>query len=147
MKRRVVLFIATGGGFGYSPVVSGTAGSAVAIPLAYVIMHAPAAVQAAILIVAYCIFTWAAGEAEKIFGKKDAGEIVCDEIIGMWVTLFALPPDSAHLALGFLLFRFFDIVKPPPARFIDRKVPGGHGVMLDDVAAAIYAHICLRLLL
>jgi len=147
MKKRAAMFLATGGGFGYSPFAPGTAGSAVAIPFAYIIMHAPPVAQAIIIIAAYFIFVWAAGEAEKVFNRPDAGEIVCDEIIGMWVTLFALTPDSAHLALGFLLFRFFDIIKLPPANYFDQKVHGGHGVVLDDIAAGLYAHICLRLLL
>ena len=147
MKKRFALFIATAGGFGYSPVASGTAGTAIALPFAYIIMHASIPVQLAVPVACYPLFTWAASEGEKIFGKSDAGEIVCDEVLGLWLTLFALPPDSMHLALGFLLFRFFDIIKPPPARAIDKKMHGGHGVMLDDLVAGLYAHICLRLLI
>lgn len=147
MKKRLVLFIATAGGFGYSPVASGTAGSAVAIPFAYLLMLLPPSIQLIIIAICYCVFAWAAREANEIFGRHDAGEIVCDEVLGMWITLFAFRPDSPHLALGFLLFRFFDILKPFPAGRIDRNLKSGHGVMLDDVVAGIYANLCLRLFL
>jgi len=147
MKRKIVLFIATAGGFGYSPLASGTAGTAVALPFAYMLLHLPVVWQAAVLVLSYIVFSWAAGEADTMFGKHDPGQIVCDEVIGYWVTLFALPPDAAHLGLGFLLFRFFDIVKPFPAGTVDKKVGGGQGVMLDDVIAGIYANICVRLIL
>jgi len=147
MKKYVILTIATAFGSGYFPVASGTAGSLVALIFAYFIMHTPVFVQLAIFIVSYALFAWAAGKAEAIFKRPDAGEIVCDEVLGMWLTLFAMPPDWKHIALGFILFRIFDIAKPFPARWIDRNMAGGHGIMLDDIAAAIYAQICLRIIL
>ena len=72
--------------------------------------------------------------------------MVIDEVAGQWLTLVVVPPDLFYYGLGFLLFRIFDIVKPWPAGALDRHVKGGLGIMLDDIAAAIYAGACLILL-
>ena len=80
--------------------------------------------------------------AERV-GLKDPGIVVVDEVLGQWVTLLALPFTPATAALGFLLFRAMDIVKPWPARDLER-LPGGWGIMADDVAAGVYAHLALR---
>lgn len=87
-----------------------------------------------------------ADRAEQIFGKKDCRIIVIDEVVGMFFTMFLLPPDLSYLLSGFLLFRFFDITKPFPARWVDRKMKGGTGVVLDDIVAGIYSNLALRLL-
>ena len=92
------------------------------------------------------IACWAAGEAEHIFQEKDSRRIVIDEVVGFFITMTALPITSPYLIGGFCLFRFFDILKPPPIRLIERKVPGGYGVVLDDVLAGIYAQISLRII-
>jgi len=86
-----------------------------------------------------------AGRAEAIFGGHDSSHIVLDEIMGMVATMFLNPLDRVHLVVGFALFRLFDIVKLFPASVIDSGMPGGLGVMLDDLAAAVYANIALRL--
>ena len=87
-----------------------------------------------------------AGEAERIFGKKDCQFIVIDEVVGVFFTMFLFPPTLFYLSAGFLLFRVFDIVKPFPAGWIDRKISGGTGVVLDDIVAGIYANLALHLL-
>ena len=87
---------------------------------------------------------WIAGEAEKMLGKKDPGCIVIDEIAGMAVTLLAIPFTLQNAIAGFLLFRFFDVLKPPPIRTIDKKVHGGVGIVLDDVIAGVFANLVLR---
>ena len=86
-------------------------------------------------------------ETTRRHGKPndDPGEIVIDEVAGQWLTLAFVPLDPLMYGTGFLLFRFFDIVKPWPVRMIDRLVKGGLGIMLDDIAAAIYAAVCLLL--
>ncbi len=147
MKKKLGLFIATADGFGFAPKIPGTAGAAVALPIAYLIMSAAMPLQLAILLVSYFVFAWGAGIAEEYFDKHDAREIVCDEVLGLWVTLAGFAPGTEQLALGFLLFRFFDIVKPFPARYIDKNMTGAHGVMLDDVVAGVYAHVVLHLIL
>ena len=77
--------------------------------------------------------------------KNDPKEIVIDEVAGQWLALAVVPPDVLLYALGFLLFRAFDVMKPWPAGLIDRRLKSGLGVMLDDVAAAVYAGACLLL--
>lgn len=86
------------------------------------------------------------GSAEKILDSPDAGCIVIDEILGMFITLAAAPPHPAAWFLGFVLFRIFDIFKPFPVSWFDQKIHGGIGIMMDDVMAGIYALICLQLI-
>lgn len=87
-----------------------------------------------------------AGEAERFFGKKDCQVIVIDEVVGVFFTMFLFPPTLFYLIAGFLLFRVFDISKPFPARWADRNIKGGRGIVLDDIVAGIYANIGLHLL-
>jgi phosphatidylglycerophosphatase A len=82
----------------------------------------------------------------RLAGSKDPGIVVVDEVVGQWVTLATLPLTPLTAGLGFLLFRGMDIVKPWPARDLER-VPGGWGIMADDVAAGVYAHLVLRVFL
>ena len=86
-------------------------------------------------------------EAEKIFRKKDASQIVIDEIAGFLWTMFLVTPSVLHVMLGFIFFRAFDIVKPFPARLFQNRLPGGYGVVLDDVVAGIYANMVLLILM
>ena len=87
----------------------------------------------------FLIGIWAADEYMEAVKVHDPPAIVIDEVVGQWLTLALLPLDPLIYALGFLLFRVLDVVKPWPANFIDRAVTGGFGVMLDDVVAAVYA--------
>ncbi|GIW45001.1 MAG: phosphatidylglycerophosphatase A [Candidatus Binatia bacterium] len=135
---------------GYMPVAPGTFGSAAAIPLsilqaALATAHpwAALAVFAAFVAVASGI----AGRAEAVFGQKDSSRIVIDEVAGYLTATLFLPPSWEVLAVAFVLFRFFDVVKPFPAARIDRGLGGGLGVVLDDVVAGMYTQVCLRVLL
>jgi phosphatidylglycerophosphatase A len=85
----------------------------------------------------------AAGRVARQVDRKDPGIVVVDEVVGQWVTLIALPFTPLTAGLGFVLFRVMDIAKPWPARDLER-VPGGWGIMADDVAAGVYAHLALR---
>jgi phosphatidylglycerophosphatase A len=85
------------------------------------------------------IGTWAAGRTGRTLGRPDHGAIVIDEIVAFWLVLLFLPPDLLAQALGFLAFRLFDILKPPPIRAVDRRFKNGVGVMADDLIAAFYA--------
>ena len=87
---------------------------------------------------------WVAGEAERLFGIKDAAPIVIDEIAGMLLTYYAVPMALLPLLVGFVCFRFFDILKPLPQL---EQLPGGWGIMFDDLFAGLLAQGCLRLLL
>lgn len=146
MKKFVVLF-ASWFGSGLSPVASGTVGTLAAIPF-YLILSPLALPLYLLTLLAFFFFScWAAGQAEEIFGEKDSGKIVIDEVIGYLITMTAVTPSWLSITAGFLLFRFFDITKIPPARFFDRNLKNGYGVVLDDVIAGIYACLSLHLLL
>ncbi len=145
--RQLVIFIATGAGSGYAPFAPGTAGSIVGLIVGLIVAplwrRAPAAFLILFVIV-FALSCWIAGRAEQILGEHDSSKIVLDEVIGMVATMFLNPTGWLSLAAGFALFRFFDIIKPFPASFIDRGVRGGAGVMLDDIAAGVYANLVLQ---
>ena len=82
-------------------------------------------------------------EAEKMWGAKDPSWIVIDEIVGFQYTMFLVAPTVVHIAAGFVLFRIFDIVRPFPIRVVEKRIPGGYGVVGDDVIAGIYSNILL----
>jgi len=139
------IWIATAGGAGYFPIAPGTAGSlvgvAVVVGLGQLPLHRPAAIAvlAASSVALFTLGVWAAGEAEKFFGRTDPGQVVVDEVVGQMLTFLLLPHATwKWLVGGFLLFRAFDIVKPFPARQAER-IPRGWGIMLDDVVAGLYS--------
>ena len=138
--------MATAFGSGYSPFAPGTAGSAVGVLLFWPMatLAWPWALGASAVL--FVVGSLAAGRVARLVGRKDPGIVVVDEVVGQWLTLTALPFTPLTAAVGFLLFRAMDIVKPWPARDLER-VPGGWGIMADDVAAGIYAHLLLRVFL
>ena len=146
MKKFIILS-ASWFGTGFSPVASGTVGTLGAIPL-YLLLTTISLPLYLLSLLAFFFFScWASGHAEVIFGEKDSGKIVIDEVIGFLITMTAVTPSPLSIVAGFLLFRFFDITKIPPARFFDQKMKNGYGVVLDDVVAGIYACLSLHLLL
>ncbi len=138
----VATVLATGFGAGYSPVAPGTAGTLVAVPLA-LLLPAGAIAQAAALAAVIAVSIWAADVTARRVGLKDPGLIVADEIAGFFVSVAFLPPTTTTLVAGFLLFRLFDIAKPPPCRQAE-ALPGGLGVVADDLLAGVYANLVLR---
>lgn len=145
--RRFVILSATWFGAGFSPIASGTIGTVAAIPAYLILARLSLPLYLLSLLSLFFFSCWSAGQAEVIFGEKDSGKIVIDEVVGFLVTMTAAPCSWLAILLGFFLFRFFDITKIPPARYFDRHVKNGYGVVLDDVVAGIYAAICLQLLL
>jgi len=148
--RRFVILCATWGGTGFSPFASGTVGTLAAIPLYLVLVRLPLPLYL-LTVLAFTLFAcWISGHAEDVFGEKDSGKIVIDEVAGYLVTMIAVPLSWQSVLAGFLFFRLFDIVKPQPARWFDRSLKNGYGVVLDDIAAGIYAcaatHLLLRFL-
>lgn len=130
--------VATALGAGYSPIAPGTCGTIMAIPLAWVL--APLLVWQFLIVTAAitALGIWAAHRADIAWGTHDSGRIVIDEVAGYLVTVAFVPRTSvAALGIGFVLFRALDIIKPPPVRWLDQNLPGGWGVVLDDVAAGI----------
>ena len=99
---------------------------------------------ATLTIVVTVVGMWAANVSDRYWGTHDSGRIVVDEVAGYFVTIVAF--DRTNLAIlmgGFVLFRAFDILKPPPVRWLDQHLPGGVGVVVDDLAAGVYAAIVL----
>jgi phosphatidylglycerophosphatase A len=141
-----IRLLATWGGSGYSPFASGTVGTLAAIPFYIWLARLPLPLYLLTLTAFFFLACWVSGKAEILFGEKDSGKIVIDEVVGYLVTMTALPFDWRYIVAGFFLFRFFDIVKPPPANWFDRQLKNGYGVVLDDVAAGVYAWFCLFVL-
>jgi phosphatidylglycerophosphatase A len=138
-KKKIWWYIATWFGSGLSPFASGTAGSLAALPFAYLIQVNFG--SGALLLAALAIFFlgwWASNQYLRHRGGEDPGEIVVDEVAGQWLLLSVLPYTWQGYLAGFLLFRLFDVIKPWPVSWADRKVKGGLGVMLDDMLAALY---------
>jgi len=140
--------LATWFGAGLLPGAPGTWGSLAALPFAWAIatLFGPAALLIAAAI-AFFVGWWAAEQVGRASGVADEGSIVIDEVAGQWLTLAVAPPSAAAYVLGFLLFRLFDITKPWPVSTAERRLPGGLGVMADDIVAAVYAAALLYLLL
>jgi phosphatidylglycerophosphatase A len=121
---------------------------AVVVGLAQLPLHGAAAVGvlAAASLVLFALGVWAAGEAEKYFGRTDPGQVVIDEVVGQMLTFLLIPHTTWKWLLGgFLLFRAFDIIKPFPARQAER-IPRGWGIMMDDVIAGGYGLAVLTLI-
>ena len=136
-RQRFARLVATVGGVGHAPVAPGTVASALTA-LALGVLSPSRLALAVILLAVILVGTWAAQEAERSLGGKDPGAIVIDEVAGMAVSVLAVPLTPAVLAVAFVLFRVFDIVKPYPANELQR-LRGGVGVMIDDLVAGVYA--------
>jgi phosphatidylglycerophosphatase A len=135
--------LASAGFAGYCPIAPGTAGSLAGLLIWWFGADLNIWLQLSFVVTLFFLGVWAATLAEKDWGH-DAGRIVIDEVLGMWVTLWLLPKSWWLFAVGFLLFRAFDIIKPLGARQ-SQKLPGGWGVMVDDLLAGIYANLVLQL--
>lgn len=126
---------------GHAPLAPGSVASALtALALGFWRPSRPALVLVVVVVVV--VGTWAAHEAERALGGKDPGAIVIDEVAGMALSMLALPLTPGVLSAGFVLFRVFDVVKPYPANALQR-LPGGVGVMIDDLVAGLYALVLL----
>lgn len=136
--------LATALGAGYSSVAPGTCGTAVAVPLAWALADLTIWQFSLICVVVTGIGILAAHHADRAWGTHDAQKIVIDEVAGYLVTMIPAPRDHwAPLLAGFIAFRLFDIVKPPPVRWLDDNLPGGWGVVLDDIAAGVMGAIVM----
>ncbi|TAM80555.1 MAG: phosphatidylglycerophosphatase A [Acidobacteria bacterium] len=151
-KLTPAVWVASVAGIGYFPFAPGTVGSAVGIAIVAALDGMPVTnkgrntllVLAAALI--FIVGVWAAGQSEKFFGRTDPGHVVIDEVVGQMVTFLLVPHASWKLLLaGFGLFRVFDVTKPFPVSRAER-LPGGWGIMVDDVFAGVYAMLALALL-
>ena len=141
-------FIALGFGAGLARVAPGTFGTLVAIPLAAGLRaYASDAVFLGAIVALALVGAWAAGVTGRALGVPDHGSIVVDEVVAFLLVLWFVGAEPIRIAFAFLLFRFFDIVKPPPIRQLDAALKNGFGVMLDDLVAAGYTLIAYALAL
>ncbi len=136
--------IATGMGVGFFPLFPGTIGSLFGLLLFLLLQHLSTVTFILFLLLFFGLGVYSSHLSESFFKKKDASEIVIDEIVAILLVLFFLPASLLWWTAGFVSFRFFDILKPPPIRIFER-LPGGWGVMMDDIIAAGYALGILRL--
>jgi phosphatidylglycerophosphatase A len=140
---RGALVVATGFGSGYSPVAPGTAGSLVGLLLFWPLAHRPPAQVLAATAIVTLLGVLAAHRVALVLGRKDPGLVVVDEVAGQWVSLLFLPSTLGTAIAGFLLFRLMDVLKPWPARDLEH-LPGGWGIVADDIMAGVYANLLLR---
>ena len=142
-----IQFLAFGFGSGLAPKAPGTFGTLAAVPIYWFIAEWPALHYAGFILVTAILGIWICGAASKQLGVHDHGGIVWDEFVGYWITMWAVPMDWEWIVAGFVVFRVFDIVKPWPIGWLDKKVSGGFGIMVDDIVAGIMACITLHIAL
>jgi len=137
--------LAFGLGSGLSPKAPGTFGTVAALPIYWWLLADLAPwLFALIVIVSFVLGVYVCQKTSEDLGVHDHGGIVIDEWVGMWITLFLVPKGLIWMLLGFALFRFFDIVKPWPIKWLDQHVKGGFGIMIDDVLAGLMAWLVLQ---
>lgn len=150
--KKPVPLVALGFGSGLAPKAPGTFGTLAAIPLYLLFASAAFEWQLLIVVITFLMGIYWCDATARYLGVHDHPAIVWDEFVGFWLTMIALPLtgvalDWLLLVLGFAFFRFFDIVKPWPIRWVDKKVHGGLGIMLDDVLAGMYAGLLLSVII
>jgi len=143
--NRLAKIVSTFFGAGYFPVAPGTFASLAAVLLyRFVLAGLNGLVFAGVIVAVYFLGVAAAGAFSRLLGEPDPGRIVIDEVVGQWIALFLIPADTLSLVLAFFFFRFFDILKPFGIRDTER-LPGGWGIMTDDVVAGLFALLLVRL--
>jgi len=141
---KIIMFLAMGFYSGKSPFAPGTAGTIVGLPLCWLLAQMKLTYAITTIIIVTILAIPISGRAEKIAGTKDPGFIVIDEIAGIMITFIAIPFTPLSALAGFFLFRGFDVIKPFPVGMLDKKLSGGTGIVLDDVAAGIMANLVLQ---
>ncbi|WP_257252367.1 MULTISPECIES: phosphatidylglycerophosphatase A [unclassified Endozoicomonas] len=144
--KNPVHFFAFGLGSGLSPVAPGTFGTIAAIPFYLLFQYLPLWNYLLVLAVSIVLGVWLCGKTSKDLGVHDHPGIVWDEFVGYWITMLAAPSGWEWVLAGFILFRIFDIWKPWPIGWLDKKVHGGLGIMIDDIVAGIFALIFLQVI-
>jgi phosphatidylglycerophosphatase A len=137
---------ALGFGSGLAPKAPGTFGTLAALPIYWLLLQ-PLSLPwlLTVVVVSFILGIWFCGAAAEKLGVHDHPGIVWDEFVGLWISCIALPCGWLWLLAAFVLFRFFDILKPWPIRWLDSKVPGGLGIMVDDVLAGLFALALLQI--
>ncbi len=144
MNQKAIKFLACGFGLGLAPVAPGTFGTLAGVPICLLCSSLSWFWRLLVVLALTVLSIYVSGRAEEIYQKKDDQRIVIDEIIGLQVTMLPVTVTAFHLFAGFILFRIFDILKPFPLKKI-QNLPGGWGVVMDDVGAGVYAGALLFL--
>ncbi|MCL1120261.1 MULTISPECIES: phosphatidylglycerophosphatase A family protein [Shewanella] len=144
--KNPVHFLALGFGSGLAAKAPGTFGTLAAVPLYLLLAQLPLSWYLAVTLVCVLAGIYICDKAARDMGVHDHGAIVWDEVAGLLITMIAAPAGVLWLVVGFVLFRLFDIIKPWPIRWLDAKVEGGFGIMIDDVLAGIFALIGVQAL-
>ncbi|WP_067514904.1 phosphatidylglycerophosphatase A family protein [Endozoicomonas ascidiicola] len=142
--KNPIHLLAFGFGSGLAPKAPGTFGTIAAIPFYLLLIQLDFIPYLAVVAVASLIGFWICGRTAKDLGVHDHPAIVWDEFCGFWITMIAAPAGWMWIALGFVLFRIFDIWKPWPIGWLDKKVHGGVGIMIDDIIAGVFAMVVLQ---
>ncbi|MGM0451926.1 MAG: phosphatidylglycerophosphatase A family protein [Thermodesulfobacteriota bacterium] len=143
LRKHLIIGTATAGYIGKIPFAPGTFGSLPGILLFWLVAPFPLGIGLLVLAAIIAAAVWAADRAEHVMGCKDPKSVVIDEIAGMGVAFAGLPFSWPVAAAGFIVFRFFDIVKPYPIGWLEKKYSGGLGVVIDDVAAGLITRVVL----
>ncbi len=141
-----IQFLALGFGSGLAPKAPGTFGTLAAVPVFLLLLPLPSIYYALVVLFMTVAGIYICQKTADAVGVHDHGAIVWDEIVGFLITMFMIPVSWQSLLMGFILFRFFDIVKPWPICYIDKKVQGGLGIMLDDVLAGLFSLLIMQLI-
>ena len=145
--RNPIHFLAFGLGSGAAPWAPGTVGTAAAvIPYLLWFQYWSTGWFLALIVVTFVVGVWLCEKTSEDLGVHDHSGIVWDEFVGYWLTMFLAPQGWEWALVGFVLFRFFDVLKPWPVKWADRRVAGGFGIMVDDLLAGVYAWIVLQVL-
>jgi phosphatidylglycerophosphatase A len=144
---KIALIVSTWFSVGLLPGAPGTFGTIGSIPLFLLGAALGPGFQFVLTSVVIGVAIWSSWRAELVLKRVDAREIVIDEVAGFLLTVMFFPFTWRILVAGFFLFRFFDILKPPPIRRVEKIAKGGLGIVLDDLVAGVYAHICVQFLL
>ena len=146
--KNPIHLLAFGFGSGLSPVAPGTFGTLAAIPIYLALVNSVNSVIYVLVVILFSLLGfWLCGKTAKDLGVHDHPGIVWDEIVGFLITMYLVPLSWVWIMVGFALFRVFDILKPWPIRFLDQKVEGGIGIMLDDIVAGIFAWVVLQIII
>jgi len=142
--RNPIHFLAFGFGSGAMPFAPGTFGTLAALPVYWLMLPLNLWAYLAVVLMMALVGIWLCHVTSRDLGVHDHAGIVWDEIVGYLITMIAAPSGWQWIVAGFVLFRFFDIIKPWPIGWVDRRVHGGLGIMLDDVLAAVLAWVVLQ---
>ena len=145
--NKVIIFIATGAWVGKIPIAPGTFGTLTGVLFVLVFKIINPCYETFYVVTLIIFAIWIADHAEKILKQKDPGCIVIDEIAGYVVTMVGIPLSIPTMVAGFILFRFFDIIKPFPVKYFEKNFKGGPGIVLDDLIAGLLGSLVLRILI